>query len=352
MTTAKDTFRNGLILAAAFAIAYFIYLSLDILLLLLVAFIIALAIRKPVQALQRRRLPKGLAILIVYGLVLLVIALLLLVILPPIIRQSAPYLQDEDTLIKQIMAAENRLEAEIEARTDLEITLPDEQAVRTTISSAVNQARSRIPALAGNFGSLLSNLALVFVTAMYILLSFDQIIDMILRLFPTQQRGEILQMLEEIEQAVGGYVRGALLVAAIIGVLDFLALTILRIPNAGMLALIVAVTTTVPAIGGYVGVIGATLVALLSSPTDALVTLIVVVVVQQLENYVFSPRIIESTVNLNPVISIMSILIGVAVVGVVGALIAVPVASAVKILIYHLVYKPRIQQAAAESTIQ
>jgi predicted PurR-regulated permease PerM len=347
--TARQAFRTAVIFVAVIAVAYFLYLSLDILTLLLVAFIIALALRGPVRSLEKRKVPKGLAILIIYGILLILISLLALVILPPAIRQSAGFLQDQETLVKRIVETQAQLEQFVEDRTDLEITLPDEQAIRTTITSLFRDLRSRFPAFAGDFGGLFSNFVLVFVVAAYIVLSLDQVIPLALRLFPTQQHGEVLEMFNETERAVGDYVRGAALVAMIVGILDFLLLTVFGVANAGILALIVATTTTIPVIGGYIGAITATGVALLSSPRDAVIALIVILAVQQLENYVLSPNIIERTVKLNPVISIVSILIGFTVAGVIGALIAVPVAAAVKILVYHLVIKPRMAEAAAES---
>jgi predicted PurR-regulated permease PerM len=346
--SALQALRTAVIFAATFGAAYFIYLILDVLILLLVGIILALAIRKPVQALEKRKINRVVALLIVYGIMMIVIALLAVVILPPAVRQFGNYLTDEQSLVKQIVTAESRIEALVEDNTDLDITLPDEVAIQTTVSSTLRDLRARIPALAGNFGGLLSNFVLVFVIAGYMTLSLDRTIASILELFPAHQHAEVLRIIDEIEQAVGGFVRGSLLVATIVGILDFGIMTLLRIPNAGMLALIVAITTTIPVIGGYIGAITATLLALLNSPTDALIALAVILVVQQVENYFLSPRIIESTVNLHPVLTIVSLLIGFAVAGGVGALIAVPVASTVKILVHYLAIKPRIEQVAAQ----
>jgi predicted PurR-regulated permease PerM len=349
--TAQQALRTAVIFAATFGAAYFIYLILDVLILFLISIIIALAIRKPVKAVENRKINRAVALLIVYGVLVVVIVLLAVVILPPAVRQFSAYLTDEQSLVKQIVTAESRIEALVEDNTDLEITLPDEAAIQTTVASTLRDLRARVPALAGNFGSLLSNFVLVFVIAGYLILSLDRTIASILELFPKQQHAEVLRIIDEIEQAVGGFVRGSLLVATIVGILDFGIMTLLRVPNAGMLALIVATTTTIPVIGGYIGAITATLLALLTSPTDALIALAVILVVQQIENYLLSPRIIESTVNLNPVITIVSLLIGFAVAGGIGALIAVPVASTVKILVHYLVIKPRIEQAAVESVL-
>jgi predicted PurR-regulated permease PerM len=349
--SAKDAFRNSLIFVATLALAYFVYINIDILLLVIVSAILGLALRGPVKALHQRGLSKGLSILVVYLVLIVILALLLLVILPPVFREFAPLIQDEDALVARIMQSEGQIEAFVEDNSDLEITLPDESSVRTTVSSTLRDVRSRIPALAGNFGGLLSNSVLVLVIAAYFVLYLDQAINALLQLFPTQRHEQIRQIVLEMEQSVGGYVRGSLLVATVVGILDFVILFVFRIPNAALLALIVASTTIIPVIGGYIGAIGATLTALLISPIVAIITLIVVLLVQQLENYVLSPRIIESNVNLNPIITIVSLLIGFGVAGALGALIAVPVASAVQILLRHLVIKPQIDKAAVDSAI-
>lgn len=349
--SARDAFRNSLIFVATVALAYFVYINIDILLMVIVAAILGLALRGPVKALQLCGLPKGLSILVVYLVLIVIIALLLLVILPPVFREFAPLVQDEDALVARIMTSQGQIESFVEDRTDLDINLPEESAVRTTVSSALRELRGRIPALAGNFGGILSNSVLVLVIAAYFVLYLDQVINALLQLFPAQRHDQIRQIVREMEYSVGGYVRGSLFVAMIVGILDFVILFILRIPNAGLLALIVASTTIIPVIGGYIGAIGATLTALLSSPINAIITLIVILLVQQLENYVLSPRIIESTVNLNPIVTIVSLLIGFGVAGALGALIAVPVASAVQILLKHLVIKPQVEKAAVQSAI-
>jgi predicted PurR-regulated permease PerM len=351
MMSVRDAFRSSLIFVLTVGLAYFVYINIDIVLLVMVSIILGLALRGPVKALQKRGISKGPAILLVYLVLIVIITLLLLVVLPPVFREFGPLVQSEEALVQKIIEAQGRIEAFVEERTDLEIALPEESAIRTTVSSTLQNVRDRVPALAGNFGGLLSNSLLVLVIAAYFVLYLDQLIASLLQLFPIKRHEQIRQIVTEIEESVGNYVRGALLVATIVGVLDFIILFILRIPNAALLALIVASTTIIPVLGGYIGAIGATLTALLVSPINAIITLAVVLVVQQFENYVLSPRIIESTVKLNPIVTMVSLLVGYGVAGGVGVLIAVPVTSTIQILLQHLVIRPQIEKAAVESAL-
>lgn len=347
------TFRQAIISALGFiaviAVAYFVFLSADVWIMVVVALVVALATQAPVRALSRSRVPKALAIFMVYVALLIAVAALLFVILPPAFGQFASSFRDEEAFIRRIIDTQNQIEAFIENNSELDVTFADEASIRATILRVVTDVRNRFPALAGNFGTFLSNMVLVFVLAGYMVLSMDRATAFLLRLFPKDRHELISRTVTQIEHAVGRYVRGTLFVATIVGLLNFTALSLFQVGKPGLLAAVVATTTTIPTIGGYIGAITAGFLALLNSPRDAIIALAVILSVQQLENYFLSPRIIESEVDLNPVITIISLLIGFAVVGVVGALVAVPVASTVKILVNNFILEPRLQKVAAQA---
>ncbi len=175
----------------------------------------------------------------------------------------------------------------------------------------------------------------------YWLTSRDQAVDFVLHLFPLGRRGDVGTMIHEIESSMGAYVRGIVLISTFVGVANFIILSIFQVPNPVTLGFIVGITTALPIIGGYIGAFTATLLAFLSSPLNALIAFGTFVVVQQVENHLLTPRVMSRSVNLNPILIIVFLFVGSALGGVIGALIAVPIAGTLNILLRHLIIEPR-----------
>jgi predicted PurR-regulated permease PerM len=138
---------------------------------------------------------------------------------------------------------------------------------------------------------------------------------------------------------------GVILVATFVGVANFVILRIFQVPNAVMLGFIMGITTILPLIGGYLGAGLSTLLALLSAPVYALIAFGSFVAVQQIENHILTPRVMSRSVGLNPLLISVCLFIGSDLGGIVGALIVVPIAGTIMILMRHLVIEPRKQEA-------
>ncbi len=350
--TTQQVFRNTLVVILTITAAYALVLSARILIVLLVAIIIASAVRPAVLWLSRRRIPYGLAILLVYGGLMLTLFGLLLAVLPPAANRLAGYIENDDRLATRLISAQTWLERNIEQRFDTDIQLLDEDGIRETINNVVTQLRESIPALAGEFGGLLGDFVLTVVMGVYWLTSRDSGIDFLTSLFSVGRRVRIHEMFKEIEGTLGSYVRGVGLVVMFVGVANFILLTLFGVPNAVTLAFIIGVTTALPIIGGYVGAVVATLLALLSSPLHGVFTLISFVLVQQVENHYLTPRVMASSVNLNPILIILVLFIGFSVGGVIGGLLAVPLAGTAMILLRHLIIEPKREEVAASVPIK
>jgi predicted PurR-regulated permease PerM len=346
--TAQQTFRNTLVVVLTLALAYTLWASARILIVLLVAIIVASAVRPAVVWLHRRRLPEGLAILLVYLMLGLGIFLLGVVILPPAVNQFAGYIENEQGLATRIIEAQNWFHQQIFERTGQDVTLLDPGAIRTTITTSVEALKKDIPALAGEFGGLLGDFVLAVVMGVYWLTSRDQAINFMLQLFPIGRRAETAEIIHETEHSMGAYVRGIVLVVTFVGVANFIILSLLGVPNAVTLGFIVGITTALPIIGGYIGAATATILALLSSPLHALFAFGSFVLVQQVENHYLTPVVMSRSVNLNPILIIVFLFIGFALGGVIGALISVPIAGTLNILIRHLVVEPRKSEATPQ----
>ncbi len=346
--TAQQTFRNTLIVLVTVAVAYALFMSAHILIVLLVAIIVASAVRPAVLWLQKRRLPEGLSILLVYAAIAFTIFLLGVVVLPPATTQFAGYIENDQNLAQRIIAAQDWVQKTIQERTGTYVTLLDPEGIKTTISALVQQIKDAIPALAGQFGGLLGDFVLVFVMGVYWLTSRDQAVNFVLQLFPIGRRAEVAEMITQTETSMGAYVRGIIMVCTFVGVANFAILSLLGVPNAVTLGFIVGATTALPIVGGYVGAATAVLLALLSSPIHALFALLSFVAVQQIENHYLTPSVMSRSVGLNPILIIVFLFIGFALGGVIGALIAVPIAGTLSIFLRHLVIEPRKEESAPQ----
>lgn len=350
--TTQQVFRNTLVVILTVVAAYALFLSARILIVLLVAIIIASAVRPAVLWLSRRRVPHGLAILLMYGALLLTIIALLIAVLPPAANRLAGFIENDDRLATRVIGAQRWIENNLESRLGTEIQLLDEDGIRTTVNTVVTQIRETIPALAGEFGGLVGDFILTVVMGVYWLTSRDSALDFLSSLFAISKRARIRDIFSEIEGTLGAYVRGVALVVTFVGVANFLLLTLLGVPNAVTLGFIVGVTTALPIIGGYIGAGTAALLALLSSPLHAIFAIISFVLVQQVENHYLTPRVMSSSVNLNPILIILVLFIGFSVGGVIGGLLSVPLAGTAMILLRYLVIEPKRDEVAATTVIK
>jgi predicted PurR-regulated permease PerM len=346
--TAQQTFRNTLVVLGTVAAAYALVVSIRIIVVLLVAIIIASAMRPMVLWLQQRRLPPAFAILLSYLLVGVFIFGLILVVLPPAANRLAGYIENEDRLATRIIGAQAWVDGQIEARTGGEVQMLDPDAIRRTVGDIVAQLRESVPALAGEFGGLFGDFILTVVMGVYWLTSRDQAVEFLMALFPLGRRAQIVQIITEIEHVLGSYIRGVTMVALFVGLANGIILSLLRVPNAATLGFVIGVSTLLPLIGGFIGAGVAVLLALLESPVLALLTFVTFVLVQQVEMHYLTPRVMARSANLNPLLVILVLFIGASLGGVIGAILSVPLAGTVMILLRHFIIEPMKNTAASQ----
>lgn len=346
--TAQQTFRNTLVVIVTLAMAYAVAMSVRILVVVLVAIILASALRPFVLWFEKRRIPQGLSILLVYGFIALIIFILGVVVLPPAVNQLSGYLQNDERLANRIINAQNWIERNVEAITGDDIELVPSETIREQVRSTVDTLVTEFPNMAGEVGAVLGEVILTLIVGIYWLTARDQAVEFSTSLFSIGRRALIREIILEIESSLGTYVRGVLTVSFFVGLANFIILTIFRVPNAVTLAFIIGITTALPVVGGFIGAGAAVLLALLSTPVNALITFGSFVAVQQVEVHYLTPRTMAKSVGLNPILIITILFVGFALGGVVGGLIAVPVAGTLYILLKYLVIDPRKEEAAPQ----
>jgi predicted PurR-regulated permease PerM len=333
--------RATLVIMLILALAYVMVISFHILIVVLIAVIIASAIRPGVLRLQRWHIPEGVAILLMYGMIIVGFVLLLLLILPPVVSQFARYIDNDSQLSNRLIAAQAWLQRVVMENTGTEISLFDPEEIRTSISDLVSRVSRTAPAAIGEFGGYFGDIVLIVVMGIYWLTSRERAINFVVELFPLGYQARIRAIFDEIELSLGSYVRGLVIVSVIVGILNFIPFALLRVPNPAAMAFIVGFVTAIPVIGGLVGSVIATFLTLLVSPASSVVVLVTSFLVQQVENNYLTPRFMSQSAGLDPILTMVVVFAGFALSGVVGALISIPIAGTIYIMLKYLVIEPR-----------
>jgi predicted PurR-regulated permease PerM len=181
-------------------------------------------------------------------------------------------------------------------------------------------------------GGLFSTLT-VLILMLYFLGSLPTIKNFCYRMAPRSRRARVALLGDEILVRIGGYVAGTVTVALIAGTLAFVFLLIAGVPFALPLALIVALTAFIPMVGATVGATIVSIVAFFNGTGTGIACVIFFVIYQQVENYVIQPRVMRRAVDVHPAVTIIAALIGGTLLGIVGALLAIPIAAAIALIV-------------------
>jgi predicted PurR-regulated permease PerM len=315
----------------AFAL-YLVYLLRKPISWVLIAVFLAVALSGPVNRLQRR-MRRGLAIATVYLGMLLVPIGIAAAVVPPLVTQANNLIENLPKYAQdaQNFTAKNATLRKLEK--DYNIT------------EKLKQQAEKLPAKIGGAASVLGNIGLGLVNSLFALFTILVLtafllgsgrtwIDKLLELRPPDEAARIRVALEHMSRAVGSYVGGALAQATIAAVSAYVVLLILGVPFGAALAIIVFFADLIPLVGATLGAIVVAIVTLFTDfPTATIVWAIFSVVYQQVENTLIQPQIQRRAVNVHPFIVLVAVLFGSTLLGVLGALIAIPIAASVQIAI-------------------
>jgi predicted PurR-regulated permease PerM len=330
--TIRTTLRVVLVVVAVVLTLVLIYLLRRPLTWIFIAAFIAVALSGPINLLERR-MRRGLAIAIVYlGLILTPFALIALLV-PPAVTQANNLVQNLPEYAQDVtdFVNENKRLRELQDEYDITGKLEEEAA--------------KLPSRIGDAAGVLSDIGLgivnsVFAAVTILVLSIfmagsgRRFLDLWAQQYPPEREEWLHRLFERISNAIGNYVAGALLQATVAGLASWIMLTILGIDYALPLAVIVFLLDLVPLVGATLGAILVGIVTLFSDfPIDTIIWAVFAIVYQQVENNVIQPRIQARAVQLEPLIVLISVLFGSTLFGVLGALLAIPVAAAIQITI-------------------
>jgi predicted PurR-regulated permease PerM len=345
-------FKGTLVFLAALAFAYILVLTLNVWVSLLIAILVASAVRPAILRLVRWHIPQGISVLIVYMGLAIVMITLLVVVLPPVVNQFVGYIQNDNRLANRIIDAQSWVQQTVTQVTGAEFDLgitPEE--IRKAISEIVEKVRVTAPSLVGNATGFLGEFLLIIVMGLYWVTSRERAVNFLMELVPLSRRGKIRLIVDEIEGGLGNYVRAIVLVSVIVGILCFIVLALLHVPGAATISFFYALATAIPIIGGLIGVALATFLALLTSPINAVLVLIVTFLLEQVENYYLTPRMMSKGTDFDPLLVIIFVSLGFSLGGITGSLISIPLAGTASILMKHLVLEPR-KATVAPTTVE
>lgn len=344
--TNGQIFRGTLIVLATLAGAVVLLYSVRMLIILLMAILIASALRPTIVRLStlrwgKRTFPYGLAILITYGTVVAVILFLMVLVLPPVFNQFATYLERDELLASQLIRAQGWIERNAETITGAPVSLGDPEQLRQSVMNFTASMRRTMPDYLTGLGGVVGEAILAIVMGVYWLTSRDKAVDFVVSLFTRRNRETVIESINEIETSMGNYIRGVVLVALFVGIMNTIILSVLGVPNAITLGFLVGITTMLPVVGGFIGGIGATLLAGLANPLYGAITFGTFVGVQQIETHYLTPRVMSRSVGVDPILIIVGIFIGFSLYGVMGAILSIPILGALNVLLRRFVIEPR-----------
>ncbi len=329
---ARTIVRIVLIIVAVAICLYLIYQVRRPVTWLFISAFLAIALSGPVNRLTAY-MRRGIAITIVYvGLLLVPIALIALIV-PPFITEGNRFAENVPEYSREVTQFVERNEQLRELNEDYDIT--------QTLQDEADQLPSKLGGAAttlrdvgiGIVNSLFALITILVLTA-FMLGSGRQWVDQALRLRPPGQRERLERSLDRIAGAVSGYVAGAMCIAVIAGVATYIMLTILGVPFAGPLAVIAGLFSLIPLVGATIAAVLIGVVTVFEDfPTVTIIWTIWAIVYQQFENHVIQPQVQKRTVHVHPFVTIVSVLIGSTLMGVLGALVAIPVAASIQILL-------------------
>lgn len=195
-----------------------------------------------------------------------------------------------------------------------------------------------------SIGGILGQIVLIILMSVYVMLDYSRLNTSLLRAFPRPWQPRVLELSELVATAVGGYVRGQLMIASFIGLFVWIWLMVIGIPSAAAIGFLAGIFNIVPYLGPIIGATPAILLALTlpSAPLKILLVVVGFLVANQIEGNFLSPYILGKTTDLHPLTVLLAILIGASLLGFVGALLAVPVAALLKLLIDKYYFPSRV----------
>ncbi len=322
---------SGVVLLAVF-IAIIATRIVSVLVLLFLGILLAESIRPIANKLQTWKIPRGVAVMIVYLLLALVLTGLGLILVPPLVVQ----VREVDDITSELT---DWARDEVPRLYQISVDFGFDDEVRelgSTLTSTITQLIGTLAVVPFQVLGFLFGIVSVLVIGFFWMSATERLNSSVIALLPPKRAEAVRSLAAELSLRAGGWVRGQVILMVFIGTVTFVGLFALGVPYPLALATWASLMEIIPIIGPFLGAIPAILVAFTESPWLALATAILYVIVQQLENNILVPKVMERAVGLHPILVMVGVLAGGVLYGILGIVIAVPLMAAMQVLVMRL----------------
>jgi len=297
----------------------FLFSIRDILLQLYVALLIMTILNPLVTRLNGRlRIPRALSVVIVYLVVILILVVSIGSILQPLLDQSTKFVSQVPVYLEEL---------------NIPSVVVDN--VTNNLVTQLGELPSQVVTIGISVFNNLVNVFTILIIALYLLVGRNKIDDTLARVLSEKQVAKFNQIFNDLEKSLGGWARGQLFLMLTVGIVTYIGLLILQVPFALPLAVLAGLLEFVPNLGPTLSAIPAVLVGFAISPITGLAVLALYVLIQQLEAYLLVPQIMNRAADVSPVATLVSLLIGFKLAGIVGALLSVPIFLTIRVFTSH-----------------
>ena len=298
---------------------------------LVVAAFFSVALYPVVNWVQRRltRCRRSVATLVVFLVVFLVLGGLIAAFAVPLARQGTTFADQLPQLLNDAKAGRGPVGSLLDRTNALQYVQQNQARIRSMASGLTTPAAGVLRGVATGIAGAVT----IFVLSYLMVLEAPKMIEGTLTLLSPQHADRVRRVGTDCAKSITGYISGNLLISVICGVLTYIVLKVMGVPFAGLISLFVAFVDLIPLVGATLGAVVATIAGFVHSVPAGIVVIVFFVVYQQLENHLLQPVILSRTVKLNPLAVLVAILVFVELAGVLGALLAIPVAGIIQVLI-------------------
>ena len=304
--------------------------------LIIISLFFAIGLNPAVTYFVNRKVKRSYAVAIVVGTVLLFVGLFIWVAIPPLIDQVNSFVNNAPQLVNDLR--NNSFLNDLNSKYGIIDSL------QSKVNSIIKDGAFVITAFGGVVGvgkAVISGVVAgltILVLTLYFLSSLDNVISIGLRFVPSSRRDRVTKLTNAIIGRIGSFVGGQAIIAAIAAIFILIMGLIISMPYTGPLAMFVLICGFIPLVGHFIGMAVVTLVSLTDSPQTAIIALASYIIYVQIENYVITPRIMRRSLSLPGLVTIIAALLGTSLLGLVGGLLAVPIAAAVLLILDEVVF--------------
>lgn len=323
-------------LVAVVLVLAFAYTIREVFVLLLVAIVLATALDPWVDKLQTKRIPRTLGLIIIYVLLFGGISVILGLLIPPLVNQFSELTQNFPAIYQKFLD-------EFQALRDFSSQAGIQQNISSVLQniqgSVTSAGGSVFSAISGFFGGVIAFIAVLIIT-FYMVTEESGMKKFFRSIAPLRYQPYLHELISKVQVKMGGWLRGQLLLLLIVAVMSYIGLLILGVKYALVLALFAGLMEFIPMIGSTIGAVPAAFIAFTQSPTKGILVVVLYIVIQQLENNIIVPKVMKSTTGIHSIVTIIVLLIGAKVAGLLGVILAVPV-TLIVMTVYQDVFGKR-----------